>query len=388
MIYRCSPTVPLVAAAVAALLLAGADPVRADIYTIDDASAGSVYDGLLDGFPFPPPGFAPDGAADQTTGTLAVALLTGVTEERGVVELPLAELVGIAAGDVVSATLTLNIDDVIGTFGPGTTFDGTAAESLFLWSYAGNGTIDLADFENIAGPPLGSIDTTSHGSITDATLAVSGPLAFDVDVTSAVVTGLAAADEFLGILIATTDSGSATSLDNLGSGGAGPAGVSGSFLPFLTVVTVSDDPPVYEKGELKCQKQVAKASTRLESSIRNALAKCMDSVLLATSKGGDATKARDICDSALDGTEAKSTVGKALAKHATLVGKACATVEPSAIGAPCAGGSPALEVVIECLADGELERAQSALRDSYASACALLDAVGFGTEYAVICDAD
>jgi hypothetical protein len=115
----------------ACALLASAATARADVLTIDSDSAGTLYDGVIDGFP----GLATfDGTADLKGNALAVALLDGVTEERGIVEFPLDALVGLGSGDIVSATLSFNIDDVLSSFGPGTTFDGTAAESIVLFS--------------------------------------------------------------------------------------------------------------------------------------------------------------------------------------------------------------------------------------------------------------
>lgn len=380
---------PRVGSVVATVLLAAtAATARADIFTIDDTEAGSVYDGLLDGFPFPPPGFAPDGTADQLTGSLAVALLSGVTEERGIVELPLASLDGVAAAEVVSATLSFNIDDVLATFGPGTTFDGTAAEALVLFAYAGNGTVDLADFGNVGGAPLAVVDTTGFGSITDATLAVSGPLSFEVDVTAAVTSRLLAGDDYLGFVFATQDHGSATSLDDLGAGGAGPEGTGGAFLPFLTVVTTSDAPPTYGKAELGCQKTIGKASSKLGASIRAALGKCLDAVLLAVSKGGDGSAATSACASGLDRDDDGSSVSKAIAKHASSVAGACEGLAPSAVGSPCDAGAADIAATIDCLAEDELSRAQSAVRSAYASSCSLLDAVALGIDHPVVCAAD
>lgn len=380
---------PRIGSVVATVFLAAtAATARADIFTIDDTEAGSAYDGLLDGFPFPPPGFAPDGTADQLTGSLAVALLSGVTEERGIVELPLASLDGVAAAEIVSATLSFNIDDVLATFGPGTTFDGTAAEALVLFAYAGNGTVDLADFGNVGGAPLAVVDTTGFGSITDATLAVSGPLSFEVDVTAAVTSRLLAGDDYLGFVFATQDHGSATSLDNLGAGGAGPAGTGGAFLPFLTVVTTSDAPPVYGKAELGCQKTIGKASSKLGASIRAALGKCLDAVLLAVSKGGDGSAATSACASGLDRDDDGSSVSKAIAKHASSVAGACEGLAPSAIGSPCDAGAADIAATIDCLAEDELSRAQSAVRSAYASSCSLLDAVALGIDHPVVCAAD
>jgi hypothetical protein len=360
----------------------------AEIYTIDENVAGSAYDGALDGFPFPPPGFAPDGTADSLQGTLAVALLTGVTEERGLVELPLASLGDTTSAEVVSATLYFNIDDVIPTFGPGTTFDGTAASSLVLWAYTGDGVIALADFGNVGGAPLAVVSTASFGTITDATLAVSGPLTFEVDITAALKTRLTNGDDFIGFVIATQDSGSATSLDNLGNGGAGPAGVNGAFLPRIEVVTQADAPPSLSKDARKCQKAIGAANSKLQGSLRKALQACMDSVLTAVADGEPLTAVTASCDKALDRSDPLSAVSKALAKHSSVVTKACAKSTPAEIGKPCDSGATTFAHIVECLADGEATSAEEAMRAGYASACSLLDAVGLGTAYPAVCAAD
>ena len=200
-------------------------PARADVIVLDQNTVGTLYDGLLDGFPSV---FTFDGIADGAGNALAVALQDGVTEERAIGEIALQSLIdaGVTASDVDEAVLTFNIDDVLSTFGPGTTFDGAAAETIVLFNYAGNGTIDLADYENVVGAPLAVVDT-----VAEATLAGSGPVFFDVDVTAALKAHLDAGESFMGIVWATQDDGSGTSLDDLGDGSAGPPGVGGSSMP-------------------------------------------------------------------------------------------------------------------------------------------------------------
>ncbi|HYC53605.1 MAG TPA: hypothetical protein VEL28_01520 [Candidatus Binatia bacterium] len=363
-------------------------PAAAEIYVVDDTVAGRVYDGLLDGFPFPPPGTTPDGHADSVAGSLAVALKSGVTEERGIIELPLATLEGITASSVESATLTFNIDDVIGTFGPGTTFDGTAAQAIVLWSYAGNGAIDLADFENVAGAPLAIVDTTGFGVITDASLAETGALSFSVDVTAALVARMSAADGFFGIVMATQDDGTATSLDNLGNGGSGPAGTNGSFLPFLTVVTASAEPPVHSKSELGCQKAIGKSSGKLQRTMRAALAKCMDEVLAAAAKDKPLTAASASCNEALDPALPDSAVARGAAKLRSAVVAACEQTTPAALGTPCDDDATTFAEVADCLAARQSALAQESIASAYAAACPLLSAVELDLLYPIACQVD
>jgi hypothetical protein len=219
--------------AAAALLLAlpprpaGAEPL---IIGLDQ---GAVFDAIIDGFPMLA---LFDGVPDFLTGynTLSIGLQLGVTEERGVGEFPVAPLAGVAPAAVRRATLHFNIDDVIGTFGPGTSFRGSASQRILVHLYAGDGTVTVDDHLAIE-RAAHVVDTTPLGRITDATLARSGPLAFALDVTDDLRALLAAAPVAVGVVWRTTDSPSATSLDHLGDGSAGPPFVNGAFLPYLTI---------------------------------------------------------------------------------------------------------------------------------------------------------
>jgi len=199
---------------------------------------GAVFDGILDGFPM----LAPlDGQPDFGGNALAVALQAGVTEERGVGEFPLAPLAGIAPAQIANAVLVFNIDDVLSTFGPGTAFSGRAASRMFVHTYSGNGTVDVADFLAVGRAPT-TIDTTGFGPIDDARLRQNGPLVFEVDVTQDLRETLIAGATALGIVWRTEDSPTGTSLDDLGDGGAGPVGVAGAALPFIVIELVAPTP--------------------------------------------------------------------------------------------------------------------------------------------------
>lgn len=216
-------------AAVAALLILGGLAARADgaVIKLDESTPGTSFDGIIDGFP----GIAPlDGTADSGGNALAVAFKAGVTEERGIAEFSLAPLAGVSAGQISSAVLTFNVDDVLSTFGPSTDFDGTAAERIFVAVYAGDGAVGLDDFGK------GSrVATVNVGAITDASLGASGPVKFEVDITAALKGVLGASH--VGIVFSTDDSPTGTSLDDLGVNGAGPPGVNGATKPFITVTT-------------------------------------------------------------------------------------------------------------------------------------------------------
>ena len=198
-----------------------------------DRGSGAVFEGLVDGFP----GLVPfDGIADIGGNALAAALQQGVTEERGIGEFPLSPLrnMCVDASVVRGALLHFNIDDVLSSFGPGTGFDGTAAETLLVHAYSGDGQVSLSDYTNVQAAQK-AVDTRVYGTITDGTLATNGPLSFSVDVTQEVRNLLVAAAGHLGIVWRTTDTPTGTSLDDVGINSAGPPGVGGARMPFLTV---------------------------------------------------------------------------------------------------------------------------------------------------------
>lgn len=210
-------------------------PVSAAVVRLDTTTPGTTYDSVLDGFP----GIAPlDGTGDAGGNALAVGLKDGVTEERAILELPLAPLGGIAAADVIGAVLTFNIDDVLSTFGPGTDFDGTAAGRIAVATYAGDGAVGLDDFGK--GSLAGAVDTGD--TITDATLESTGPVRFDVDITAAVRALVSSGATHLGLVLSTDDSPTGTSIDDLGIGGSGPPGIDGAALPFVTITTTDSAP--------------------------------------------------------------------------------------------------------------------------------------------------
>jgi hypothetical protein len=217
------------------LLVGLRSAAHAATIVVDASAPGASWDGMLDGFP----GLATlDGVADLGGNALGVALKSGVTEERAVIELPLAALAGLAPSAIATATVTFNIDDVLSTFGPGTDFDGSAAERIAVLTYSGNGAATLADFA--AGSLLQIVQV--GGGVTDASLAQSGPLRFTVDVRARLQSLLGANATHLGLVFATDDNPTGTSLDDLGLGGGGPPGAGGASLPFLTVTTVSVTP--------------------------------------------------------------------------------------------------------------------------------------------------
>lgn len=224
-------------AVVVAILLPS--PAVAATFRLDTSLSGADFDGILDGFP----GLATlDGAGDLPGNALAVGLKSGVTEERAILELPLAPLVtaGVGAAQLTSATLRFNIDDVLTTFGPGADFDSTAAERIYAGVYAGDGIVDLPDYA--AGAQVGSVAVGPQGSVTDASLRSSGPIVFDVDLTASVKQLLTSGASHVGIVLSTDDSPTGTSVDDRGDGGTGGPGTNGAAMPFLVIVTADATP--------------------------------------------------------------------------------------------------------------------------------------------------
>jgi hypothetical protein len=369
----------LLAGAAALVLLSPA--ARAATIVID-GSAGTVSDGIIDGFPF---AFPFDGVPDAGGNALSVALKSGVTELRSIVEIPLSSLAGFDPGDIESATLTFNIDDVIATFGPGAAFDGTASETIFVWAWNGNGTVDLSDFNNVAGAPTATVNTGPHGSITDATLGTTGPLVYDVDVTAALQARLTAGATHMGVTMATNDDQSATSLDDLGLGGAGPPGVGGAAKPFLTVVTSEPEPPVFGDETRKCQKALDTHARVYANLLRVKLAVCFNRVLKDVGLGKPPGPAIALCDKHLDPTDANAPVTKARAKAIAKIGDACPGVLPGDLNAPCDGGAVTIGDTATCVLDAHAASAAVMMRATYADACAIATAVGLDTAFPDLC---
>lgn len=192
-----------------------------------DASTGAHYDSIGDGWFFAGPSQPPpNGVGDMGNQALAVGFITGVLELRAIAEFPLGLFEGFDPNDiVVSATLTVTIDDVIGSFGPGATFDGTASDTIAVQAFPADGTVTLADFFPDDRAEIDEIELASP--ITDATLAMSGAVAFELDVTALMRTAVANGFEAFGVIMATNDSPTAMSCDNLG--------VSGAAFPFITI---------------------------------------------------------------------------------------------------------------------------------------------------------
>jgi cysteine-rich repeat protein len=220
-----------------ALALAAALPAAAlaSTITIDSTTPGAVWDGIVEGFP---------GLPGRIGGNpLSVVRRGDALQLRSVMEFPLSALAGVPPDAIVSATLTFNIDDVLSTLGPGTELNSQGADTILVHFYPGDGQAVLGDFGRIDEPPT-SVDT-GPGTITDATLAASGPVVLQIDARTRLLQALSAGTAFLGVLWRTNDTPTGTSLDD-GRGGSAsgePSNtVPGSRMPFLTI-EVSDTTP-------------------------------------------------------------------------------------------------------------------------------------------------
>lgn len=351
------------------------------------AGGGAAYDAIGDGWFFAGgPSTPPDGVGDAGGNALATALRSGQAsgnlEMRGVAEFPLAPLAGLGAGDVASATLSFWVDDVIGTFGPGADFDGTAADTIVLFGYTGNGVVELADFANVAGAPLAVVATSgAPGSITDATLAASGPLRFDVDVTALVQSLLAGAAPALGAVFTTNDNLTATSLD-----GASPPGVPGASLPFVTVTTVPDAAPPFDTPAQKCAAGIAKAATRLTAAELKAFGICLGAVrkdLAPDAVVSPATIAK--CGGQLDPGSPDSKLARAVAKFGESAIAKCGALAPADIGSPCDAAAATLADTIDCIRSVHQAAVEDLVATQHAAACSLLDVVGLAAAFPGVC---
>lgn len=344
-----------------------------------DGSTGADYDAVGDGWFFAGgPTIPPDGIGDAGAQPLGVAIIAGVLELRAMAEFPLAPLAGLTAADITSATLTVTIDDVLSTFGPGAAFDGTASDPFAVYHYPADGTVTVADFSPAGLTPVG---TVTPGVVTDATLAVSGALPFVLDVTDELKAALTNGDAAFGALMGTLDSPTGTSLDNLS-----PPGVVGGALPFLTVQTIDLAPPVLSSAQQACQSNITKSGSKLVGSVLKSFGTCFGSVL--KDYAPDAVVAQstiDKCVLALDPNDPNSKLGKALAKFTAGIPAKCQGVLPADLGSPCDPLATSFAQTATCLQTSHLAAAQEIVAAQYATACTLLNAVGLETAYPVVC---
>lgn len=341
-----------------------------------DGSTGADYDSVGDGWFFTtPPNQPPDGIGDMGGQALGVAYKSGVLEERAMAEFPLAPLAGLTAADIQSATVTFTIDDVVGTFGPGAEFDGTASSPIAVYAYPADGTVTVADF---APAGLAQLQIVTIGAITDASLAVSGPVAFNVDATQKVKDALTASQTALGILFGTLDSPTGTSLDDLS-----PPGVAGGKLPYITIVTVPQTPPVLDAAALACQKAIGKASSALVKTELKAFTSCLDLVLKDNGDGSISAGSGTKCGKSI-GAGAESKLGKAAAKFTSQLTDACTGVTPSSLGNPC-GEAADVAALVACVLDAHEDAVVDMVRAQYGSACLLLTAVGLDGAHPDVC---
>lgn len=372
---------PLARLLVAVGLAAVAVPAQAATVVLDGGT-GADYDAIGDGWFFTtPPNQPPDGVGDLGGNLLAVGIQTGVVELRTLSEFPLSSLGALTSAEVQSATLTFRIDDVVSTFGPGTTFDGTASDPIAIYAYPADGTVNVADFSPAG---LSPVEVVNVGVITDASLAISGPLDFEVDVTDALKDALDNADVALGILFGTADNPTATSLDGV--------------LPFVTVetqpaptptptptATPVPQPPVFSNAELKCQTAIAKQAGLYAKKAQQQVGKCFDQVLKAVAGGDPASAAQSKCAKAIDLANAGSILGKARATAESKIVSSCNGLTPADVNGPCDAGAADFSATASCVLDDHEAQAAAMVSAEYRDACALISSVGLLSSFPELC---
>jgi hypothetical protein len=357
--------------------------VRAETFILD-GSTGADYDSVGDGWFFAGgPSVPPDGTGDAANQALAVGLKSGVLELRAMSEFPLSA-VTVTASQITSATVTITIDDVIGTFGPGAEFDGTASSPMAVYHYVADGTVTVGDFSPAGLAQLGII---TPGVVTDASLAVSGALPFTVDVTTKLKDALTNGDTAFGVLVGTTDSPTATSIDLCEPGGTCTVGVAGAKFPFITIETVALTPPQLDGDELACQTAIAKSGQKLAGTALKAFSTCFGAILKDVAEDNTldpATTAK--CDAQLDPTNPASKIAKAAAKVTSDVAQKCEGLAPDDVGSPCNPSATTFDQVATCLQNSHLAAAQAQVASQYASACTLANAVDLDSAYPDLCN--
>ena len=368
----------LVAAVTLGTAVVATAPAARAVTIVLDGASGAVYDGVGDGWFFAGgPSVPPDGVGDLGGNAPAIVYQAGVVEMRALSEFPLSTLAGYDASEITSATLTVTIDDVLTTLGPGTTFDGTAASPFAAYSYPGDGTITPSDFSPAG---LASLGIVTAGAITDASLASSGAVSFDIDVTASVRAFVTAAQTHYGVLLGTLDSPTGTSVDALS-----PPGVAGGRLPFLTIAITPDVPPVFTRDALKCQSGLVKTAASYAATAQKAFAKCLDTVLKTVAAGDPAGAATTACAKVLDGTDAASAIAKAKEKATAGIAKVCAALTPADVGGPCDAGAADVAAIAACIVASTQTDVEHMMRDRYAKGCVLLEAVGLDAAYPGLC---
>ncbi len=367
--------------AVTVMLLAPQAETRADTLVIDDQTPGTVYDAILDGYPgF----FTQDGVPDAGNNNLGVALKAGATELRSIAEFPLSPLAGWTSADVLSAKLRFNVDDVLGFLGA--PLSGCAPENIAVWVRAGDGAIPLSDFI-VTGPPTAVVNTGPSCSITDTTLGSTGPVIFEVTVTSALKDLLDANAQFANLVWATNSDNTGASMDNLGLNSAGPPGVRGARMPYLVIELAELPPPPLDAKTRRCQRTVTAQVLGFESLVQRQLAACSDRVLNDTAAGKPLTKATDFCAARLSWTPAdNSRVWKRRSAAEAAIRKACAPpVVLTDLGPPCNQNIMDETALATCVLDQALQSAQRTFRRSNALICRTLTAVGLNLQYPNAC---
>jgi hypothetical protein len=154
-------------------------------------------------------------------------------------------------------------------------------------------------------------------------------------------------------------------------------------LPYITIVTAPQTPPILDEAGLACQKAIGKASAALVKTELKAFAGCLDLVLKDNSDGAIAAGTAPKCAKSL-ADDGESKLAKGAAKFTSTVTTACSGVGPGALGNPC-GGAEDVATLVSCILDAHEDSVVAMVRAQYGSACLLLTAVGLDGAHPDVC---
>lgn len=217
--------------------------------------------------------------------------------------------------------------------------------------------------------------------ITDASLSTSGALSFTVDVTEQLQDLLDGGATHIGLVFATADSPTGTSLDNLG--------VSGAAMPSIAVTTVVHELPNFDDAQRLCQKTIGKQARVLANFALVQLQNCFTRIVKDVALGKDLPPATAFCAKALDiGASPPSKIDKKRAVATQKILDKCGSpLSPPSIGSPCDPLAANFTDTAGCIVDQHLEQVQEMLRAEFADACGIAVAAGIVGDYPLLCSA-
>ena len=290
-----------------------------------------------------------------------------------------------AGGGVVGAPVRGRGEGVLGLFWPVTAMctDNAAGSTMDVYPYAGDGAVAASGIapDFAAGTLAGTINTGAPGSITDATLLLSGPVSFQLDVTTQLQALLTGSATHLGLNLRTTDTNTGTSLDNAVGYGSGRP-------PFLTVVTsVEPVPGTFDAAARNCQKAIGTYGRVFTNTVLTQSQTCYNRVIKDVANSKPLTAAAAACAKALDvNAVVPSKVDKARSKALDKIVLKCPSpLTPASVSSPCSATATTFTDVANCVLDQNFEQVQEIVRTQFADACKIATAVGLDGDYSVVC---